>query len=189
VSHLKVAFTQTFSVGPISYRPLPGCARIPVSSLHPGQPLRRNSPGPRNFDRQNSGSSPLPLQPKSHSCLSHSQLLATPNTSAVSKSPCARDLPLVSPPLLHSLSASLTLEGFVPSPSEVAHTELSSAISESIPHGTCIPIWYGVSFRSVPFQASFGITSSGSQSEAFLIFPKMSNTASPPAKPGVYPKG
>jgi hypothetical protein len=27
---------------------------------------------------------------------------------------------------------------------------------------------------------------SGSQMEAFLIFPKMSNTASPPAEPGVY---
>jgi hypothetical protein len=27
---------------------------------------------------------------------------------------------------------------------------------------------------------------SGSQREAFLIFPKMSNAASPPAEPGVY---
>jgi hypothetical protein len=27
---------------------------------------------------------------------------------------------------------------------------------------------------------------SGSQREAFLIFPKMSNTASPPAEPGAY---
>jgi hypothetical protein len=30
---------------------------------------------------------------------------------------------------------------------------------------------------------------SGSQKEAFLIFPKMSNAASPPAEPGVYLKG
>jgi len=59
---------------------------------------------------------------------------------------------------------------------------------DSKPGDTCIPILYGVSFRSVPFQASFCVTSSGSQSEAFLIFPQMSNTASPPAEPGAYPK-
>jgi len=50
----------------------------------------------------------------------------------------------------------------------------------------CIPIWYGVSFHNVPFKASFSVTLSGSQREAFLIFPKMSNTASPPAEPEVY---
>ena len=189
MSHLKVAFTQTFSIDLISCRPPAGCVRIPVWSLHPDQPLKHNSPEPRNSDRQNFGSSPLPLQPKSHCFLSHTQPLATPSISVVSRSPCARDLPLGSPQSLHSLSALPTLKEFVPAPSEVVHTELSSAISESIPHDTCIPIWYGVSFRGVPFQASFCVTSSGSQTEAFLIFPKMSNTASPPAEPGVYPKG
>jgi hypothetical protein len=104
----------------------------------------------------------------------------------VSRPPCGRDLSLVSPRSLHSLSASPTPEELVPVPSEVAHIELSSGISESIPHDTCIPIWYGVIFRSVPFEASFCVTLSGSQTEAFLIFPKMSNTASPPAEPGAY---
>ena len=82
-----------------------------------------------------------------------------------------------------------TSEGLIPNPSEVAHIELSSGTSESRPDGTdgtCIPIWYAVNFRSVPFKASFSVTLSGSQREAFLIFPKMSNAASPPAEPGVY---
>jgi hypothetical protein len=186
MSHLKVAFTQTFSIDPISCQPLPGSGHIPVSSLRRDLPWKHNSHVPRNSDPQNSDSSPLSWQPKLHSCLLHTQPLATPNTSVVSRSPCGRDLPLGSPRSLHSPSASPILEEFVPAPSEVVHTELSSAILESIPGDTCIPIWYGVSFRSVPFQASFWLTLSGSQREAFLIFPKMSNTASPPAEPGAY---
>ncbi len=157
---------------------------MPIWSLRPDPPSKRNSRGPRNSDQQNSACSPLPLRPKSHSCLSPTQLLAIPNTSAVSRPPYAHDLPSASLGSLHSLSASPTPEELVPVPSEVAHRELSSGISESRPHDTCIPIWYGVSFRNVPFQASFCVTLSGSQSEAFLIFPKISNTASPPAKPG-----
>ena len=186
VSHLKVAFTQTFSIDLISYQPLPGCGHIPVWSLHPGQPLKHNSREPRNSDPQNSDSSPLPLQPRSHFCPSHTQPLAIPNTSVESRPPCEHDPALAFLLPLHSLSAMPTFEGWLPDPFEVVHIELSSDISESRPDGTCIPIWYGVSFRSVPFEASFSVTLSGSQREAFLIFPKMSNAASPPAEPGVY---
>jgi len=186
VSHLKVAFTQTFSVGLISYQPLPGFGHIPVSSLHPGQSLKHNSRGPRSSDPQNSDSSPLPLQPRSHFCPSPTQPLAIPNTSAESRPPCEHDPPLAFLLPLHSLSAMPTFEGLFPDPFEVVHIELSSGISESRPDGTCIPIWYGVSFRNVPFEASFSVTLSGSQREAFLIFPKMSNAASPPAEPRVY---
>jgi hypothetical protein len=184
----KVAFTRTFSFGRISYRPLPGCAHMPVSSLHPDLPSIHNNRGPKSSALQNSACFPLPSQPISHSCLSHTQPPAIPSISAESRSPCAHDLPLASPGSLHSLSASTTPEALVPGRSEAAPITLSCGISESKPHDTCIPIWYGVSFRYVPFEASFCVTSSGSQSEAFLIFPQMSNFASPPAKPGVYPK-
>lgn len=81
---------------------------------------------------------------------------------------------------LHSLSAMPTSEGLVPDPFEVVHIKLSPDISESRSDGTCIPTWYGLSFRSVPFKASFSVALSGSQTEAFLIFPKISNAASPP---------
>src|SRR5512137_2409090 len=121
MSHLKVAFTQIFSIGPVSCQPLPGSGHIPVSSLRRDLPLKHNSPVPRNSDPQNSGSSPLSWQLKSHSCPSHTQPPGTPNTSVVSKPPCERDLPLASPRSLHSLSASPTPEELVPVPSEVAH--------------------------------------------------------------------
>src|SRR4030042_5963241 len=114
MSHLKVAFTQTFSIDPISCQRLPGSGHIPVSSLRRDLPLKHNSPVPRNSDPQNSGSSPWSWQPKSHSCLLHTQPLATPNTSVVSRSPCGHDLSLTPPRSPHSPSASPILEGFVP---------------------------------------------------------------------------
>jgi hypothetical protein len=157
-----------------------------VSSPHPDLPWIRNSLGPRSSVQQNSACFPLSWLPKSRSCLSHTQPLAIPSTSAGWRSPCARDLPLVSPQSLHFPSASPIFERFVPDPSEAAHKEPSCAISESKPDDTCIPISYGVSFHTVPLQASFCVTLSGSQSEAFLIFPQMSNFASPPAEPWLW---
>ena len=136
MSHLKVAFTQRFSIDPISCQPLPGSGHIPVSSLRRDLSLKHNSRVPRNSDPQNSGSSPLSWQPKWHSCPSHTQPLETPNTSVVSRSPYARDLSLVPPRSLHFPCASPILEEFAPAPSGVVHTKLSSAISESIPGDT-----------------------------------------------------
>jgi len=80
-----------------------------------------------------------------------------------------------------------TPEGLALIPSEVVHIALSSDISESTPSGTCNPIWYDVSFRNVPFQASFLVNFERfTDRRLSLIFPKMSNSGSPPAKPGVY---
>jgi hypothetical protein len=191
VSHLKVAFTQTSSIDLISHQPLPDYGHIPGSPLRSGQPSRHNSRVPRNADPQSFDSSRLSLRPRSHSCPSYIQPLAILSTSAVSRATRGHD-PLsafLRPP--RSLSTRPTSEEQDPVPFEVVRIEPSSGISESRPHDTrphdtCIPIWYGISYRNLPFKASFSATLSGSQREAFLIFPQMSNTASPPAEPGVY---
>jgi hypothetical protein len=187
VSHLKVASTQTFSTDPISCQPLPEPGYTPVSSSHPVQWSKHNTPVPRNSVPKNSASAPPTWQPKSHSCLSYILPLAQLITSAESKPTCEHDPPLVLLQQLCSPFAMPTPEGSVLIPSEVAHIALPSDISESTPSGTCNPIWYDVSFHYVPFQASFLVNFERfTDRRLFLIFPQMSNSGNPPAKPGVY---
>ncbi len=157
MSHLKVAPIQTFAIDPASDRPLPGHGYTPVSSSHPIQWLKRNIPVPKNSDRENFDSAPLTVQPRSHFCPSRNLPLMQPNTSAESKPTYEHDRPLVPLQPLRFLSAMQAPEELPLIPSEAAHKALSSDISESTPSGTCNPIWYGLSFRNVPFQASFSV--------------------------------
>ena len=89
--------------------------------------------------------------------------------------------------LFHTPSTMPTAEEWAPALSEAVRGVLSSDISESKPIGTYNPIWYDVSLRNVPYQASFSVNFERFTKKRFFpIFPKMSNSGSPPAKPGVY---
>lgn len=55
------------------------------------------------------------------------------------------------------------------------------------PDGTCSPIVHRMNFEySSIRRLSFLWTLSGSQEESFRILPELSNSVSPPEKPGVY---
>lgn len=133
--------------------------------------LSHNSREPKNSYSQSSDSSRLFWQSRSHFCPSYGQLFAIPRISAESRSVCEYDPPSTSLPPLHSRSAMPTFEGSVLDPLEVVDIRLSSGISGSRPHGTCISICYDAGFRSIPFYASFFAALSGSQKEAFSYIP------------------